>query len=171
MSDNAIHLLFSSNRWESAPAILKHLESGTTVICDRYAYSGVAFTSAKNNPAAPYEWCKSPDAGLPLPDAVVFLTVSEDVQALRGGMGEERYETTELQRSVRGTFKRLQDDDENVRPWTVVDADGTVEEVTEKVGRVVMDAVERVRRENPTVKKLWMEGDCGGGVGMKATLE
>jgi dTMP kinase len=47
ISDEVIHLLFSANRWESAPIICQHLEAGTTIICDRYAYSGVAFSSAK----------------------------------------------------------------------------------------------------------------------------
>jgi dTMP kinase len=47
LDDRAIHLLFSANRWESASTIAQHLRNGTTVVCDRYVYSGVAFSASK----------------------------------------------------------------------------------------------------------------------------
>jgi dTMP kinase len=47
LDDRAIHLLFSANRWESASTIAQHLRNGTTVVCDRYVYSGVAFSTSK----------------------------------------------------------------------------------------------------------------------------
>lgn len=47
LTDQGVHLLFSANRWECMPNLVKALGEGTNVICDRYAYSGVAFTSAK----------------------------------------------------------------------------------------------------------------------------
>lgn len=47
--------------------ILSLLKSGKTLIVDRYAYSGVAFSAAKG---LPLEWCKSPDEALPAPDKV-----------------------------------------------------------------------------------------------------
>ena len=47
LSDEAVHLLFSANRWEDKEAIKEKLLSGIDVVCDRYAYSGIAYTSAK----------------------------------------------------------------------------------------------------------------------------
>ena len=47
MSNEAVHLLFALNRWEMKSFILETLASGTHVICDRYAYSGVAYSVAK----------------------------------------------------------------------------------------------------------------------------
>eukprot|EP00731_Ephydatia_muelleri_P030428 Em0021g951a len=47
LEDHAIHLLFSANRWESIPMIKQLLLSGTSLVVDRYAFSGVAFTAAK----------------------------------------------------------------------------------------------------------------------------
>lgn len=47
LSDEAIHLLFSANRWERANHIIKTLEAGTTLVIDRYCYSGVAYSAAK----------------------------------------------------------------------------------------------------------------------------
>jgi dTMP kinase len=50
--------------------MLDDLKQGTSIILDRYAYSGVAFTSAKG---LNFEWCKNSDKGLPKPDIVFFL--------------------------------------------------------------------------------------------------
>src|SRR5205809_4314606 len=47
LSDEAIHLLFSANRWELHKIIMDKLSEGITIICDRYAYSGWAYGAAK----------------------------------------------------------------------------------------------------------------------------
>ncbi len=92
IDDRAVHLLFSSNRWEAAPKLAQELANGNTIVCDRYAYSGVAFSSAKTQDDRQskgedlsIEWCKAPDAGLPAPDTVIFLDLSQDESEKRGG--------------------------------------------------------------------------------------
>lgn len=89
ISDQAIHLLFSANRWEAVSTLTSHLNQGTTVICDRYAYSGVAFSSAKvdanGKSILSREWCQSPDVGLPAPDCVLFLDLTQEQAEKRGG--------------------------------------------------------------------------------------
>lgn len=90
LDDRAIHLLFSANRWESAAALTNHLAAGTTVVCDRYTYSGVAFSASKVNaasgmPVLDMEWCMAPDRGLPAPDCVIFLDLSQEEAEKRGG--------------------------------------------------------------------------------------
>ena len=45
--DEAVHLMFSANRWEMKEQILSDLREGITLICDRYAFSGVAYSAAK----------------------------------------------------------------------------------------------------------------------------
>lgn len=137
-----IHLLFSANRWEALPTLLSSLNAGETLIVDRYVYSGIAFSVAKG---LGYDWCKAPDIGLPRPDAVVFLDVKENVQEGRGGFGGERYETSEMQRKVRGVFEQLRMEQAGEEDWVVVDAGGGVEEVAIKVWGVVERAVEWAR--------------------------
>lgn len=39
--------MFSANRWEMKEQILSDLRNGITLICDRYAFSGVAYSAAK----------------------------------------------------------------------------------------------------------------------------
>ena len=68
-------------RWELVPEIKSSLEAGVTVIIDRYAYSGAAFSAAK--PGLNLSWCKKPDVGLPRPDLVCFLDVSEVSQTIK----------------------------------------------------------------------------------------
>ena len=34
------------------------LAGGTTLVVDRYAYSGAAFTAAKNSPGLDIDWCQ-----------------------------------------------------------------------------------------------------------------
>lgn len=106
-SDQAIHLLFSANRWEAVQGIQNDLREGCTVVVDRYAFSGAVYSAAKDDPHLSLEWCWNPDIGLPQPDLVLFLDISSEAAANRGGYGEERYEKQEMQVKVRALFKRL----------------------------------------------------------------
>ncbi|OAA78915.1 Thymidylate kinase [Akanthomyces lecanii RCEF 1005] len=164
MDDHAIHLLFSANRWEAAEGINAVLESGTTIVCDRYTHSGMVYSAAKGSPALRLPWARAPDVGLPRPDRVVFLDLDEETARARGGWGDEVYEKAEMQRQVRRLFGALgrggRDEDgglvegvtgemgwleEEKGDLRMVDARGTVEEVAERVWEVV-DGVQGVRR-------------------------
>ncbi|KAJ4457249.1 putative thymidylate kinase [Paratrimastix pyriformis] len=101
-----IHELYSRNRWEKRDFIVAALERGTTVICDRYAFSGTAYSVAQGLDMA---WCMSTDSGLPCPDIVFFLDVPPHVAAARKGYGEERFEKTQFQCHVHEAFERLRD--------------------------------------------------------------
>lgn len=48
VDDHVVHLLFSANRWEWFEKMMQELVSGTNLIVDRYAFSGVAYSGAKN---------------------------------------------------------------------------------------------------------------------------
>lgn len=47
MSDEEIHELFALNRREMKDEIINQLKEGVSFVCDRYAFSGVAYTAAK----------------------------------------------------------------------------------------------------------------------------
>lgn len=125
IEDRALHLLFSANRWEKAPRITATLQAGETVILDRYAYSGVAYSVAKG---LPYEWCRAPDAQLPAPDVVIYLELSPDAAKLRGNFGTERYENVKMQAAVAMAFVQLRTD-----KWCIVDADADEDTVFSRV--------------------------------------
>lgn len=147
LDDRVLHLLFSSNRWEKVKQIRDSIDCGETVIIDRYAFSGVAYSSAKG---LDFEWCKQPDTGLPAPDCVIYLDLPFSHASKRGEFGAERYECESLQRAVAKQFTLLHDD-----TWCIVDANGTEDEV---FGRV-MQQVDRLMGKgtnSEVIPSLWL---------------
>lgn len=137
------------------------LAAGTTLIVDRYAYSGVAFTAAKGDLSI--EWCKAPDRGLPAPDAVFYLDISIEEAKKRGDYGAERYEKEGFQRKVYAMYQKLRcapvvklfnshfpprDD-----TWINVDAARTPEQVHEDLVHLAQSMVKKCA-EKP-VSLLW----------------
>jgi len=152
LSDRTIHLLFSANRWEAAKDIEKKLSDGISLVCDRYAYSGVAFTAAKG---LNIDWCKSCDVGLPAPDAIIYLDITPENAALRGNYGEERYEKIDFQIKVREKFMTLKEEDESKGklPWFVLDATKSIEELQVEIQNIA----KKIQEENKDkeIKTLW----------------
>ncbi|XP_019261051.1 PREDICTED: thymidylate kinase-like isoform X2 [Nicotiana attenuata] len=126
LDDHAIHLLFSANRWEKRMLMEEKLRSGTTLIVDRYSYSGVAFSSAKGLHT---EWCKK--------------------AAERGGYGGERYEQLEFQKKVAKSYLTLHDSS-----WKVIDATLPVEDIEEKLREIVLDSMTICQKGKP-LSQLW----------------
>ena len=149
MEDGAIHLLFAANRWEKKALMERKLASGVTLVCDRYSYSGCAFTAAKGVDGLDLEWCRAPEVGLPRPDALMYLELSLEDAAKRGGFGEERYETTEMQRAVKASFEAMRED-----WWDVIDANRDPDVIQDEVLRIALSAVEKCRAGRE-LKRLW----------------
>lgn len=149
IDDHAIHLLFSANRWELSKTIEGKLLNGATLIVDRYAYSGVAYSSAKSGMSM--EWCKQSDVGLPRPDLVMFLELSAEEAQRRSGYGEERYEKKEFQKRVSENFTKLKDQ----KYWKVINASGTIESVHQDMLSVAEKVIKDVKEKD--IGKLWSE--------------
>lgn len=111
LHNNAIHLLFSANRWEKYDEMLSALKSGKILVVDRYSYSGVAYTAAKG---VDESWCREPEKGLLKPDCVIFLASDINMIENRKDFGQEVYETSEFQASVRNIYLKMKEDDWNV---------------------------------------------------------
>lgn len=137
LEDHSVHLLFSANRWEQVPLIKAKLSQGVTLIVDRYAFSGVAFTSAKENFSL--DWCKQPDMGLPKPDLILFLQLKLVDAAARGEFGQERYENGTFQERALSCFHQLMSDE--TLNWKVVDASKSIEEVHEEIRILSEDTI------------------------------
>ncbi|KAL4964425.1 bifunctional thymidylate/uridylate kinase [Aspergillus stella-maris] len=149
--DHSIHLLFSANRWELAQSIESDIADGTTVIIDRYSYSGAVYSAAKNNPSLSLEWAWLPEIGLPKPDLCFFLSISPEAAAKRGGFGAERYENETMQARVRELFTTVFDlqRDSNIQ---VIDAGKSFEEVSQDMSKIVTEAIARVDTASPLGK-------------------
>ncbi|CDP14317.1 unnamed protein product [Coffea canephora] len=146
LDDRAIHLLFSANRWEKRSLMEDKLRCGTTLIVDRYSYSGVAFSSAKE---LDFLWCKTPEKGLLAPDLVVYLDISPEKAAERGGYGGERYEQLEFQKKVAQSYHKLFD-----ASWKIVDATLPIEEIEEQLRDVALDCLVTCQK-GKSLSQLW----------------
>lgn len=123
--------------------IREDIDRGVSVIADRYAFSGIAFSAAKVSvetvlnlyQGLSFDYCLGPDRGLPLPDVVIYLTLSPEAASRRGEYGGERYETLDMQRKTREQFGSVKREMEGNHKgvWVDVDAEGTVEEVAERI--------------------------------------
>ncbi|KAM4121969.1 hypothetical protein ACB094_01G046500, partial [Castanea mollissima] len=146
LDDHTIHLLFSANRWEKRSLMETKLKTGTTLIVDRYSYSGVAFSSAKG---LGDEWCKAPEIGLLAPDLVLYLDRQPEKAAERGGYGGEKYEQLEFQRKVAQCYQVLHD-----ASWKIVDACRPIEDIEKQLQELVLECVMACQNGKP-LANLW----------------
>ncbi|XP_053163753.1 thymidylate kinase [Hemicordylus capensis] len=149
LEDHTVHLLFSANRWEQVPMIKEKLNRGVTLVVDRYAFSGVAFTSAKENFSL--EWCKQPDVGLPKPDLILFLQLSTPEAAKRGDFGNERYENGSFQEKVLQCYHHLIKD--KTLNWKVIDASKSIDDLHNEIKSFAEEAMQEAR--HMPVGELW----------------
>ena len=104
----------------------------------RYAASGAAYGGA--NTLQPLTWCTAPDRGLPKPDLVLFLEVSEEAQETRSQWGEERFEKKEFQKRVKKNFLSLSDE-----TWHFVDASKDKDELHKDILNKVQQIIENCK--------------------------
>ena len=107
--ERAIAALFAADRidhiTDSVNGIMKKLEEGTTVLCDRYYFSSFAY----NGGFVPLEWVielNKPAMNLLRPDLTIFLDLPAEESMKRvARRGEtERYETMEKQKRIRDKY-------------------------------------------------------------------
>lgn len=137
-------------------ALLAALSSGQNVVMDRYAFSGVAFSAAK--PGLDVAWCAAPDAGLPMPDVLLFMDLPPEKAAARGGFGEERYEKPAFQAAVRAAFEELRASlaaRVGSAWWCTLDAAGSIEEVAARVEGAVAAPLASTQAGGAPLRALW----------------
>lgn len=103
-----------------------------------------------------YSWCRAPDIGLPAPDLTIFLHLSPEAAAERGGYGEERYETLTMQSQVRESFAKIEQEMKGKR-WITIDAGRRVDDVAAACSKAALSAIDVVRESNEAVGKLFQE--------------
>merc|ERR1712232_170155 len=133
-------------------AVTADLEAGRIIICDRYAFSGVVYSSAKGMDPT---WCRACDIGLPCPDLVFFLHLDPAVGAKRAAFGDERYENAQMQAAVREQFAAANFGTQVA--WNAVDGGLEKHVISEQIRAVVSDFFKEAE-ENPMqpLKALWV---------------
>jgi dTMP kinase len=145
LEDHVIHLFFSANRWEAQSEFVSLLETGTSLVVDRYSFSGVAYSSVKEG--MDFEWCYAPEKGLLEPDLVIFLDLFPEDAKNRGDYGNERYEKEEFQKKVRGVYEKLKEP-----YWVTIDASRDIETIQKEIEKIAIDIIKKVA--NKPIKKI-----------------
>ena len=146
LPEQAIAGLFMTDRIDHilnpATGLLKHLEAGEIVLCDRYYFSSFAY----NGMYAPIEWVIEINriAREKLrPDLTVFLDIRPETFLTRtqGRGAKERYEKVEVLNKVRENYFKAFDllPDEKV---AVIDNARSLSEAAEDVYRAVKKVLE-----------------------------
>ncbi|KAI4501178.1 hypothetical protein M0802_003551 [Mischocyttarus mexicanus] len=137
LPSEAAHLLFSANRWECKQDIEETLMSGTTLVVDRYAFSGAAYTSAASNRSL--AWCKEADRGLPSPDMVALFTSIDRIKNLSAWDGEI-YDSLAFQEKVSSNFDKLNDG-----TWKIINNKQDIYTIHKELLSIALDTVYNVK--------------------------
>jgi dTMP kinase len=141
----AAHLMFAANRAERMPLLESLLAAGTHVICDRYVYSGIAYSVAKG--MSPWR-CQAIEADLARPDAVLYFHAPVEVVAARKDFGPERHDDIAFLARVQDAYRAVASNSPNQR-WLEIDASGTPQSVAAQVDEQLKCLLILVDRTQP----------------------
>ena len=86
---DVMQLLYVANRGEKRAQIEQWRTSGTTVICDRYLASSIAYGEAQG---VDPEWLAAIQRFLPAPDLTILLDIAPETAAGRKIAGRDKFE-------------------------------------------------------------------------------
>jgi dTMP kinase len=127
----ALHMLYSLNRWENQAIIYKLVDRSDFVIADRYTPSNLAYGVSRG---LSLNWLKALDKGLPLAHLVMILDVPVPSSFARKRTDRDVHESDrQLLAKVRHNYKMLA----KRLGWKTIDATMPVGEVESAVWNLV----------------------------------
>jgi dTMP kinase len=129
-------MLYAANRWERKAELEAILFSNEAMIVNRYTASNLAYGLPSG---LELDWLLALEEGLPKPDLVLVLDAPPAKLVPRRGDRKDSYERNlNLQESARSTYIKLADK----FGWTVIDADGSIDETSRSVTEAVTRLLE-----------------------------
>jgi dTMP kinase len=114
---DVMQLLYIANRYERKPDLLRWLEGGLVLVCDRYTASSIAYGEAQGLDPA---WLTEMQKFLPPPSVTIMLDISPETAVQRKAVDRDRYERDiAMQTRVRESYK-LQ---AAAQDWIVLDGE------------------------------------------------
>jgi dTMP kinase len=127
---DVMQLLYVANRYERKDEILRWLDGGLILVCDRYRASSVAYGEAMGLDAA---WLEDLQKYLPEPDITFLLDIAPETSARRKTSDRDKYERDlQMLARVRDSYIRQSRD-----KWMRLDADRDRKVVAADVASVV----------------------------------
>lgn len=123
LSPQESHLLYSINRHEKKNFMEKKLYNNYNIICDRYIFSGIAYSLANG---LDYNFCLNTEQYLIKPDLTFYFDISiSETNKRRKSLKTDIYETSNFQSKVKEAYSKIKNKD-----WIIINAEQTPEEIT-----------------------------------------
>jgi dTMP kinase len=101
---DVMQLLYVANRHERRAEMIRLLDEGVVLVCDRYIASSIAYGEAQGLDAA---WLADIQKFLPTPDLTILLDIAPETAVRRKASGRDRYERgLQLLSRVRDSYRR-----------------------------------------------------------------
>ena len=124
-------LLFAADRIEHLESeIIPALNEGTTVICDRYVFSSLAYQGASG---ISLDWIETINKAILYPDLAIFIDVEPEKSMCRLNSKKSLMENLQTQIKVRYIYLKFVED----KKLTLVNGDNTKTKVTEDLFSIV----------------------------------
>lgn len=128
-------LLFAADRFEHSKRIDNVLEQGTTVVCDRYYHSSLAYQGAMG---VTVEWLRDLQKSALMPDLIILLDVDPERSLLRvSGRSLTVFENRNYLKKVRNLYIRFAKAGE----MRLIDTAQPIDEVERDVQRLVEELI------------------------------
>ncbi|CAG8689976.1 1435_t:CDS:2, partial [Cetraspora pellucida] len=129
--DKAFHFLLSANIWEQESYVKNTILNGKTLVMDRYAYTGVAYLTARG---LDLNWCKTSYIGLPSPDIIFFMDMPLEESVKRDGYGSERFDKIEIQEKAKNAYLSMTGPE-----WKILDGRQSIDELHEQIVKMSLE--------------------------------
>src|SRR5471030_592677 len=114
---DVMQLLYVANRYERKPDLLRWLEGGLILVCDRYMASSIAYGEAQGLDPA---WLVEIQKFLPRAALTIVLDIAPETAVARKSVDRDRYERDlALQGRVRESYRRQA----LAQDWVVLDGE------------------------------------------------
>jgi dTMP kinase len=101
---DVMQLMYVANRHERRVEMMRLLEEGAVLVCDRYIASSIAYGEAQGLDAT---WLADIQRFLPAPDLTILLDIAPETAVRRKSSGRDRYERDlQLLSRVRDSYRR-----------------------------------------------------------------
>ena len=124
-------LLFAADRIEHLESeIIPALNEGTTIICDRYVFSSLAYQGASG---ISLDWIETINKAILYPDLAIFIDVEPEKSMCRLNSKKSLMENLQTQIKVRDIYLKFVED----KKLKLVNGDNTKTKVTEDLFSIV----------------------------------
>lgn len=124
-------LLFAADRIEHLESeIIPALNKGTTVICDRYVFSSLAYQGASG---ISLDWIQTINNAIIYPDLAIFIDVEPEKSMCRLNSKKSLMENLETQIKVRKIYLKFVEDNQ----LTIINGDNSKTKVSEDLFSII----------------------------------